>query len=169
MKIKIILILLITGCHSIIHAQSISTYTIASTGINFSNDNLSISSTLGDLMIKTLQSTDLILTQGFQQPLLLGTGISKNTYLWDIKTYPNPVTKELSIIFQLEKPSDLNLNITDLTGKRILIQELKNFPAQYEYNLDLSNLKNGIYILKIYSADYKIHQVIKIEKQQLQP
>lgn len=165
MRLKIILSIILIGCYSILYSQSISSSIIASAGGYASNENLNVSSTLGDLVIRTFQSTEIILTQGFQQPLILGTGIPQNDLVWDIKSYPNPVSDKLHITFKLKDPENLTLIVSDLLGKNLIIKHLKNTPVQYEYSLDVSSLEKGIYLLGIRSDDYKTNEVIRFQKQ----
>ncbi len=84
-----------------ISSQANAQQVIASAGGYFQNENLSLSFTLGEPVIETLQSAELILTQGFQQPY--------NFYLqqilnipagWSgVSTYLDPLNKGVEGMF----------------------------------------------------------------------
>jgi hypothetical protein len=64
---KIFLILLIHSILLGVNAQSISNKVIASTGSSFSNANFSVSQTVGEVSINTLNAGGITLNQGFHQ------------------------------------------------------------------------------------------------------
>jgi len=77
-----------------------------------------------------------------------------------IKTYPNPVLKDLIIYFKINNTPFLNLSVTDLSGRKIWTR----------YNIatgapsDLSHLASGVYILRIYDKDLKVNETMKFIK-----
>lgn len=81
------------------------------------------------------------------------TGIDE-FYSHSIQVYPNPVVKELNINFVTD--ADKLISLYDLTGKLIKRKETFSIKEQ----LNLSNVNQGVYILKIQSegriASYKI-------------
>jgi len=165
MKSKIIFFLLFVW-GNVVLAQSISPSAIASAGIYSESGNLQLSSTVGELAVQTLSTANLILTQGFQQPLVIGTGVPDERELdWEVKTWPNPVYDQLNISIRLAKPMDLILEIYDLTGKKVWIEQLSNIPANYNHTINLIHLRQGIYFLKVTSTDQKLNRIIKIQKQ----
>jgi hypothetical protein len=165
MKLNIIVLFLLFWSNYLI-AQSLTPIVIASAGSFSESVNLQLSSTIGELAVNTLTSAGLVLTQGFQQPLFIGTGVSNEKELdWEVKTYPNPVYDHLNIAIRLTKPMDLNLEVYDLTGKKLWIEELRNISVNYDHTLNLIHLKNGIYLLKVTSTDQRLNRIIKILKQ----
>ena len=95
---------------------------IASAGNYAEAGGISLSWTLGEIAITTLQGGDLVLTQGFQQSYGNIDGLELNTIDWKIIAYPNPVKNLLSIRFDVLSPKDFHIEIQDVTG-RILSQE----------------------------------------------
>ena len=60
----------------------------------------------------------------------------------NVKLYPNPIENNLTI--ELKSNVDTNIEIYDILGKRVFNQQIKETS-----NLNLQNLKSGIYIVKI--------------------
>lgn len=72
------------------------------------------------------------------------------------KYYPNPVSNELNLS---AKSTIDSVTIYNLLGQSVLISE----PKSFESSLNMSNLQNGIYIVKVSIANTK--QTIKIIKE----
>ena len=71
----------------------------------------------------------------------------------DFNVYPNPITnsKSVEITLSLEKPLDAVIKIVGLNGQ-IISQEKKHFDSGFTTDhVDLSNLQNGMFILRIES------------------
>ena len=102
-------------------SQSLSPTLISSAGVYATGGDISLSYSVGEIAVSTLTTDNLILTQGFHQPQLTGTGIPDNIELdWKVNAFPNPVQDQLNISIRLGKPVEMNLEIFDLTGKLIL-------------------------------------------------
>ena len=61
------------------------------------------------------------------------------------KIYPNPASDY--VIFQVNEGSSFNLEITDITGKIVVLEKIES--GTDKYRLDLSNIDKGIYIYKL--------------------
>src|SRR3990172_6014923 len=101
-------------------AQSITPFVISSTGNFSSSANVSLSSTAGELMVKTETGANNIITQGFQQP---GNAV---TYVQEIDkgkisitVYPNPATDYLTVEISSDMNAGFALEILDLIGKKM--------------------------------------------------
>lgn len=73
----------------------------------------------------------------------------------DLSIYPNPASSELSVSIGLDYVSNTQLQIIDLTGKIV-----KDFTKEFDYEhgiykarLDISDLKAGIYFVKVVQPD----------------
>ena len=100
---KLLLILL---CLPLVgFGQVTSPSVVSSSGDSYSNGNIIMDYTLGEIVIETFSNNANILTQGFHQGVLNVTTAVINL---DIKTkiYPNPTSNLL--IIELEKMSMLN-------------------------------------------------------------
>lgn len=72
----------------------------------------------------------------------------------NVSLYPNPAGNQLNISLQTSSKLKAQVNIIDVQGKVVMTVEMKNNLAQ----LDISNLKPGMYFAKISAND---HQVVK--------
>lgn len=70
----------------------------------------------------------------------------QDVYYTDLTVYPNPTSGALKI----NTPNILSIETFNCDGKRMRIDNTNE--------IDLSTLRNGIYVLKIYDTEGKIHQ-----------
>ena len=147
------------------HAQVIlASSVIASGGGYAASDNLSISWTLGELAVTTLSGGDMILTQGFQQPFDIGVGIGQDEVIWEISAYPNPVKDELRIRFNIDRQREFWIEVQDVTGRLISLEQHKQIYPGDVVPLNTSKIKAGIYFLKVFTPDRKLMKVLSIRK-----
>jgi len=77
-------------------------------------------------------------------------GIQPATRITDkmhlLQNYPNPVTDKTNIVFEIDEPMHVKLEIRDIIGKEVLhlIDEFKG-NGKYSYEIDCSSLDPGIY------------------------
>ncbi len=83
---------------------------------------------------------------------------------WEVKVFPNPVKDVLNIQYTLSEKKDIILEIRDITGKKVMEEKLEELTGSSETSVTLSELREGIYFLKFYSADKKYFKIIKIQK-----
>ncbi|UCG28339.1 MAG: hypothetical protein JSV24_02975, partial [Bacteroidales bacterium] len=69
---SIFFILLLAAAYPDLYAQQLSPTVVSSGGSYSSAGGYSISATIGEIAVTTLQSGNYTLTQGFQQPFALG-------------------------------------------------------------------------------------------------
>ena len=137
---------------------------IASGGAYVEAETMSISWTLGELATTTLTGGDMILAQGFQQPFDFGTGISTKELTWSITAYPNPVTDALFVKFDIDGVKEFWIEIQDVTGRVISLEQQKEiFPGDV-VQLNTSNFTYGVYFLKVFTPDREQSQVLSIRK-----
>ena len=64
--------------------------------------------------------------------------------------FPNPTEGEVVIQFQVDVDSEVNLNVSDLVGRKILEILNEKMPAgEYKYVAELNELANGMYIVSL--------------------
>jgi hypothetical protein len=126
---------------------------VASGGNTYEGENLMISWSVGELAVTTLKGTSLQMTQGFQQPLGIGTGIKTDEFEESILVYPNPLKNELFVKFNIERPGNYILEIMDVTGRIISQVQLKPINSGEIIQLNTSTYNPGIYLLKIQTTD----------------
>ena len=78
-----------------------------------------------------------------------------------VRLYPNPVTTNLIMQWDIDNLSSLNISISDLQGKPVI---LKSDLQQKGATINLSELPSGYYILKLYNPESGINKSIKIFK-----
>ena len=122
---------------------------VSSGGGYYEGGDMSISWTIGELAVTTLEGGDLILTQGFQQPNIAAVGISQVEDMnWGISVYPNPVANEVNVRFSIERSGEYLLEIQDVTGRLFMQQEHHINPGD-ELKLNMGAYISGIYFLKV--------------------
>lgn len=149
----------------IIMAQSITPFVIASTG-NFSTAaNFTLSSTLGEVMVKTETGTNNILTQGFHQPGGVGTSIQQiDEGGTSIVVYPNPATDHLTVKISSDQYDRFNIELIDLPGQEIFVRyEEDQYSTNNIYTINTSALAQGIYMLHITSYNNEFVRTIKFK------
>ena len=88
----------------------------------------------------------------------LGTGIQESD-LFSINVFPNPVSNQLNLLFN-NTTKNAVIDLLDLNGKEILHKELNNNTA--ENTIDVSNIKEGNYIVKILADNHIYYKKINI-------
>jgi hypothetical protein len=92
-------------------------------------------------------------------------GIEEVTVLNDLKLFPNPSQGETNLCFNLTANSHVTIEITDLNGKIISTQTDKNLNAgDYTEKLDLQNIENGNYLVRLQSNNKVITEKLFIQK-----
>jgi Outer membrane protein Omp28/Secretion system C-terminal sorting domain len=89
-------------------------------------------------------------------PITLTTGINNvNNALAGSYVYMN-ANYDLNLALQLTKKSDVTINITDVTGKVVLTQQLNNVNKGDKFAWNVASLAEGMYNLTATSADGKV-------------
>ncbi len=72
-----------------------------------------------------------------------------------LSIYPNPASTQLTVDIALDYSSTTSLKIIDLTGKTVkdFSQELSHENDIYKAQLDISDLKTGIYFVRVKQQD----------------
>ncbi|MCM5527004.1 T9SS type A sorting domain-containing protein [Parasegetibacter sp. NRK P23] len=87
--------------------------------------------------------------------------------LSSVSGYPNPFTSEINIRFSLNKPAPaMVVTVCDLFGRIIVKQDLKQLSTgtqQVKLNIP-SNIKSGLYIIRINDGDGKTMETLKMIK-----
>jgi hypothetical protein len=86
---------------------------------------------------------------------LAKSNIDKNEYRMT-RVYPNPFIDNTTIEYSLSKKGNVNIEVYNLLGVKILSQMFENMQeGKHSYNFIGRDLKNGIYIIKIHTLEYK--------------
>ncbi|MBD3749685.1 MAG: T9SS type A sorting domain-containing protein [Sphingobacteriales bacterium] len=79
------------------------------------------------------------------------SNIEVQSALDQLKIYPNPVTDQLNLTYNLKKESNVNIKLLDVLGNEIMILLSKKVPAGEQTNtfyLD-SKLSSGFYFVRV--------------------
>lgn len=136
---------------------------VASGGGYSESETMNISFTIGELATPTLTGEGMILTQGFQQPLGIGTGIIEKEIDWEISAYPNPVNNLLYVKFNIDRTRNFWIELQDVTGRVISLEAHKEIIPGDIVEFNTSNFTTGIYLIKVYSSGGQ-SQVLNIRK-----
>ena len=78
----------------------------------------------------------------------------------DIKVFPNPATDRINISFNATEAVDLEISLTDISGKQLKYEQIKAGPGMNAFQYQLDNLNQGMYLLYLSntsgSATYKV-------------
>jgi hypothetical protein len=111
--------------------------------------------------IGTFQNKKVALRAGFLQPIIY----NKENFIYaendidpiatnlNVKIYPNPVQQYLFVAFDDLISSEIELLISDLGGKSILV---KRYPPSQLLKIDLNNLNAGNYIMQMNLLNQRI-------------
>ncbi len=111
--------------------------------------------TMGEANIITLHSPSLIITEGFQQPVIeINNGLVNWTEeKWEFNLFPNPTHAiiHLKITDAPDQQEELEAEVIDMAGKKIL----RHIPIQLlgDNTIDVQDLPAGNYFLKIQHKD----------------
>lgn len=146
-------------------AQVILAPSVIAAGGNYTESGqISISWTLGELAVRTLAGGNMILTQGFQQPFDTDVGNGPETRNWNITVYPNPVKDVLTIRFGMEKAADFLVQVQDVTGRVLAVEQHSRVLPGDMVQLNTSGYSEGIYFIKLSSPERDQIKVISISK-----
>lgn len=157
--VSIIIIVVFIGTT---YSQSITTEVFASSGTDFNSGNVSLSWTLGESFIETFKISSGIQTLGFHQ-IYLGASLAEAPILEEnllLRVYPNPFSKLLYINSSKES-DEMHVQIYNSIGKNVFDQKIYQTNT---YQLNLSELTDGIYYLKIISEKTENFKIIKLSK-----
>jgi len=143
-------------------SQQISPDVISSGGGNFENGDLSLSWTIGETVISTLES-DYILTQGFHQDFFIITAVDEQEMEnISINIFPNPTQDFLNIEWKSNTSSNeiINIQLLDANG-RILTERTFNSSSDV-MKINLQSFERAHYILRLINGrQIKTFKIIK--------
>jgi hypothetical protein len=127
------------------------------------NGTITLSQTVGELMVMTIGDSYYILTQGFQQPMIdIREG---DDDFKGVKVYPNPASDFVTVEIVGDDPKTFRIEFLDLTG-RIFISAKKSFGHDYIYReqYNVKELVSGFYMVRIMSDDGLFCRTFRIQK-----
>ncbi len=81
----------------------------------------------------------------------------------DVQLYPNPSDEETFVRFQLDTPQNVEIILTDLSGKTISVKQINGSTGDNLVMLDVSDIAEGSYCIKIQNKNgNRILRFVKI-------
>lgn len=145
-------------------AQSLSPEVIGSSGDFYTNTGGSVSFTIGETVVETFNDGSNFLTQGFQQSFIIMTSVPETQNGNSIFAYPNPLKDYLFLDFNSMEEDTYLITVFDVSGKEIMHKRTQ-ISAQFStYKMSLSDLQDGIYLIRITNENY-LSKTVRIIKQ----
>lgn len=91
---------------------------------------------------------------GMADSILLETPVSTNELLhspFNISISPNPTNNEILLHYTVQETTPITIQISDMAGKRIFVENLQPVIGQNWKTINLSHLPGGMYILQMRS------------------
>jgi len=86
----------------------------------------------------------------------LATFVDPKPEVGSLKLFPNPVNEVLNIRYAGNSLKEMQLEISDMAGKRISTQKWYDIESGQQISLNVSSLRKGIYILRMSSGNHMI-------------
>lgn len=82
-----------------------------------------------------------------------GVSVEDLNYSNNIALYPNPANTNLNIRLLSVQFNDVSVELIDITGKVILSENVSTSLSDAGYTIDVSNIPNGMYIVRVTNGD----------------
>ncbi|WKK65495.1 reprolysin-like metallopeptidase [Lutimonas zeaxanthinifaciens] len=90
--------------------------------------------------------------------------LSVNNFKFDnFKVFPNPSDGNFNIKFRSEETNDVDIQIFDVLGRKVLSKSFINSNTEFDENLNVQNISGGLYILTVKRGNKMSSQKIWIE------
>lgn len=164
-NMKNLIILLAIVLPTMVFAQSIERQVIGSAGGSATTASLQVSYTIGETVTSTGTSSNIIITQGFQQPEGGSVGINLVETGLSVEAYPNPTSDQVILQVETTKLITIDVLLLDLLGQSTGIEmtDLEISGTTTE-TVDISSLPSGHYMIILQNEDgmigtIKMHKV----------
>ena len=78
------------------------------------------------------------------------SSINENANVFGMGVYPNPTNADANVSFSLNNAADVNITVTDLSGKVVYTNALGNVSAgTTKVELNTADLSNGVYMINV--------------------
>ena len=94
-------------------------------------------------------ATGVILNASFKDVITLGIGSENSHQASDVKVYPNPASLFASVDVNLNSASDVNIVLTDMTGKEVLSSVNHAAAGLQHFDINLRALAAGTYYVNV--------------------
>lgn len=150
---------------SFITGQSIDQKLIGVSNGDVTASGLQLQWSIGETFI-AFQATEFgLLTEGFIQPFLGDSPAITNSPInreFVFETYPNPVSRDLTMKFEEPNEASINVSVFNFIGQSVFDEIIPMGTLQQD--LDMAALPDGIYIIRLYSPQMEFRASVKILK-----
>lgn len=159
-----LVIMLLLASNARLFSQEISHEVLVPVAGIVSTGEMEFTQTIGETAIQIIGTSDIILTQGFQQPRItfspeiapLGNGVN---------VYPNPVTDIVNVELFGDGSRSFRIDIITISGTLVRSEKMffsDPFWQIRQYSVD--QLSKGLYFIRVISDDGVINRTFKITK-----
>ncbi|MDR2979586.1 MAG: C10 family peptidase [Bacteroidales bacterium] len=92
----------------------------------------------------------------------ISLGVEDHNAFENINVYPNPATHYINVDCTIASEENLLLQLTDLTGRIVRSENVNHSGGTSTHNINVSDLANGIYMLRIQSAQGSVTKKVVI-------
>jgi hypothetical protein len=96
--------------------------------------------------------------------LIYSSLASEKPKTFEINVYPNPAKDYVKVNVALKQNTQVAMQVIDMTGKIVMVENYGNRGGAQTFQLDFSNLKTGLYVLQVRSGSETASYKISIEK-----
>lgn len=153
------------GTLSLVFAQQTNQSVIAASGNYDQVNTTSIEWTLGELAVQSLEGSNIMLTEGFHQPLLdafLGPPHVLLSSQIKVSVSPNPTQGILKIKINSELDQSAVLSLSTLVGRLVQNETINLSQGGVEWNI--SKYFSGLYLLTLHTEKGQLVRSFKIIK-----
>lgn len=157
--IFILILLLSAGnCYS----QQLSSQVLLPAAGDTASGSITYSQSIGETAVEIISNSGFILTQGFQQPVMILVPEHKGI---EVNVYPNPAKDFITVRLYGDEARKFKVEIISITGKISTTKTLE-FASKYYYEepFVISGLSEGFYFVRVTSSDGVVKRIFKFEK-----
>jgi len=92
------------------------------------------------------------------------TNVINNNLDINFSVYPNPANDKITLDLYSEKSSKITLSINNILGEQIRKYSLNTFAGENRFNINLTDLENGVYFIKFNNNNIKYTEKFIISK-----
>lgn len=149
------------GGTPVVEAQPLSRSFLGSA----SSLNPRLSFSVGELLIHTLETPGLVLSQGFQQPEdLLETFVHPDIGGVELRVYPNPSRERLTLEVTSKRPLRLGVRCVDGQGRMVWKERGLDVQGTNHLSWEVQGLAEGVYQLLIYLPNGRLVHSLRFQK-----
>jgi len=83
---------------------------------------------------------------------------------WNVRLYPNPVSDNLHVEFELPETMEFIIKLSDITGRVLMTQEARIILPGEIIQFNLSEFSSALYLLNISTQDQMTRKIYRIQK-----